>query len=198
MIERKDDMKAQPSRRDVVLGVAVGFYGSILASTAAKAGFLDETRKILRGKLSSAGAGKVSFEVFYGLSKLVTGRSKLSRDIAQDMFPFFMEEPYGPKHIAETYARILNGLSDPQLPKTVPELLAMGYLNSAETWFADHVLTTWYLGIYYHERLVKRLTYEGSLMWEAVADLVPIQGFSDKEHGYWAKPPAYRSKETKP
>lgn len=131
-------------------------------------------------------------EQFWVLSRLVTGRDGLSRKNAERMFPLFAAEPWGENNVSALLRKTLDGLSDPRLPNTVSELMDIGLLDEDQLWFATHLMTTWYLGIYYFEGREERVLYEDALMWEVVADFVQVPGFSEQEYGYWTNPPVPR------
>ena len=47
-------------------------------------------------------------------------------------------------------------------------------LAPGERWFVSHLVSIWYLGVYYHEqRSIQRITSDGALMYEAVRGLLP-------------------------
>jgi len=131
-----------------------------------------------------------SLEVFLALSKLICLRTSLDMPTAERMYALFMDEPWGPHHIRSSYRQILRLAGRP--PYTTPpaggEMLAG--LGEGQAWFASHVLTTWYLGIYYHqERETRRVAYETALMYEAVRGLQPIPLVQATGFGAWTRLP---------
>ena len=159
--------------------------GSVVLSRASK-----ETKKVLNEALPEITANDpLDFEVFLALSRLVTGWADLDRDVAALHYEVFSEEPWAAKHVNDLYALLLDKLQGTAAADSALALLQKGDLDGANDWFARHLLTTWYLGIYYHERQTTRVTYEGALMWRVVEDVAPIPGMSDLEYGYWLNPP---------
>ena len=53
-----------------------------------------------------------SFELFLTLSKLVTLREQLNVEMAEKMYPLFINEPWGTHHISSTYQQLLNQIGD--------------------------------------------------------------------------------------
>jgi hypothetical protein len=143
----------------------------------------------------SSHIGPPSFDQFLALSRIVTVKETLNNEVAQKMFTVFMDEPWGPEHIKSTY-RALYATTIAQAGKQdVPELLEGVKLTKGERWFFSHLLTTWYLGIYYHEeRTTQRITYEGALMYDSLQGAIPIWFIGERKPGYWTEPP--KAKET--
>lgn len=128
-----------------------------------------------------------SVEVFHALSQLVTCRDDLDPAVTARLFPLFMDEPWGPKHIATAYSR-LRAAAISQGTFCPPG--AGVDLGAEERWFVEHLLTTWYLGVYYHVDLpTRRMTYEGALMFDAVAGFLPLPLVERVSFGAWAQPP---------
>jgi len=142
-------------------------------------------------RLPEAGkAETVSFSVFYALSQLVTLREQLVEPVARRMFPLFMEEPWGRHHIHSTYAQllVLLGVSTGKLVHIHP--VAFDRLGKGQAWFASHLLTTWYLGVYYHESSVPvRVAHSEALMYAAVAPVLPAPFAGATGYGLWGEPP---------
>lgn len=130
------------------------------------------------------------FELFYDLSRYLTVRAKLNRDLAHFHFGYFREEEWGWTNAARFYATLRQELGNGI--ESAPELLMSGRLSPFDLWFARHILDAWYEGFYRYEGKETRVTYDRALMWEAVRDFVPVQGLSDAQYGYWAKPPQLR------
>lgn len=131
-----------------------------------------------------------SFDVFYHLSRMLTCRDKLDDAVARKMFALFQEEPWGKQHISRCYTKIKTALQDRADRVTMPDLISEAIFDEGEAWFAGHLLMTWYLGAYYHERTEPiRVTWEGALMWDAVDDITGIPGVSGGEPDFWAGTP---------
>lgn len=146
-------------------------------------------------KLPEPGSAEAPlFEVFLALSQLVTLRPHLDEMLARRMYPLFLDEPWGAHHIHSTYAQLLGliELSDGQL-KPLPPLLKDG-LGKGQAWFAGHLLTTWYLGIYYHARMPPmRVAYAEALMFDAVSPMLPNRFVGGTGFGVWGNPASTRN-----
>jgi hypothetical protein len=63
-------------------------------------------------------------------------------------------------------------------------------LDDGEKWFINHLLTTWYLGIYYHEqRPMQLISREKALIFDAARGAIPIPLFEATGFGAWVDPP---------
>ena len=134
--------------------------------------------------------GKPSYEVFLALSKLVTCRETLNEDVARKMYRVFLDEPWGPEHIKSTYRALRSAVLAQAGQREMPALMKGATLREGELWFISHILTTWYLGIYYHEeRPTQRITYEGALMYDALQGAMPVWFSGERIPGYWTEPP---------
>jgi len=132
-----------------------------------------------------------SFEIFLALSQLVTLRQQLDDAVARRMFPLFLDEPWGEHHIHSTYAQILSltrTSGDELLQQAHPA--ASSTLGKGQAWFAAHLLTTWYLGIYYHERMPPvRVAYSEALMHDIAHPAIPRRFVEAVGFGSWSSPP---------
>ena len=169
----------------------------LLASAIAAGAAGVEARTISRElldlpRLAPDPSAAPAFPVFYRLSQLVTGRVDLDRGVARRMFEAFRDEPWAGKHLATAYALVADALETAGPGATLDGVLSAGVLEDGERWFVSHLLTTWYLGVYYHpDRPSVRITYRGALMHEAVADYRPTPGFSDRKTGAWSIRPLH-------
>jgi len=177
------------NRRETVaaLGLAVA---SVLLGTGGPGGLEARTHRILAFPAPDVDPEDPSFEVFYRLSQLVAGRDELDMAAARKLYPVFMQEPWGPKHIATAFTEIYDVLTNAEGPLSVAAIVRDGQIGEGETWFVSHLLTTWYLGIYYHEARVERLLYEDALMWERVGAWKVIPGIPSETSRQWMDPPA--------
>lgn len=135
----------------------------------------------MAGKISVALAeGPFTFDKFVALSTLVTLQDRLDDATARRMYDVFMKEPWGTEHMA--------GLCD----KLASVLMGKKQeLTGGEKWFSGHLLTTWYLGVYYHESSPPlRLAYETALMFRAGDGVIPVPLVESVAFGDWAKKPA--------
>ena len=177
------------SRRSLIAALIGGGISAVAArylmSTAA-------AETVFSLKLPEAGPPNrtPSFEVFLALSQLVTLRSLLDEASARCMYPLFLEEPWGAHHIHSTYAQLLALLDEAdKLPRHAHPFLG-GKLGKGQAWFASHLLTTWYLGIYYHERTAPvRVAYSGALMHDLVRPGIPRRFDEGSGFGAWGDPP---------
>lgn len=180
------------NRRETVAAIAAGILTELLAPGGRAAAAAEDMPAMLAELPRIDDPENPSFDVFYRLSQWVTCRPDLSREDSRILYPVFMKEPWGTKHISTAFAEIRDALTGRTPPPALPEIITSGALGEGEAWFVKHLLTTWYLGIYYHETGDRRLLYEGALMFEAIADTHPIPGFSDREYGFWAEKPEPR------
>ncbi len=119
------------------------------------------------------------FETFLALSRIVLARSDLDQNVARHLFEAFMDEPWGVDHISSAYAA-LRGDAAVQLKLLTPD----------DRWFVSHLVSTWYLGVYYREgQPPQRIAYEGALMHQAMQGLAPAP-LQSVGFGKWTEPPA--------
>jgi hypothetical protein len=139
------------------------------------------------------GSNASSFEVFLALSQIVLIEADLDRTVARQLYDLFMAEPWGPKHIASCYA----ALSTTFLARGQrggQETFAQTKLPYGETWFISHLVTTWYVGVYYHpERPTKWITLNRAMMYRSVGGLVPKPYEESVGFGHWANPPVLKA-----
>jgi len=132
-----------------------------------------------------------SFSLFFALSQLVTQRRHLDASVAQRLYPLFREEPWGSQHMLSSYAQLCRAAA------TKPDIRdGKDGLGKAESWFTTHLLTTWYLGVYYHERMPpRRVAYSEALMFDAVAPEMPRRYVDATGYGAWSQPPPTPSRQ---
>lgn len=134
------------------------------------------------------GAEKPTLELFHELSRLVTLKDDLDADTVKKMYKVFMDEPWGPEHITAVSSRIKAALAAGGQRRMLKD--PSWKFTEGEKWFAEHLLTTWYLGIYYHEeRPTQRITYEHALMFRALEGKLPIPYLEPTGFGKWAEAP---------
>lgn len=132
-----------------------------------------------------------SFRLFFALSQLVTQRRHPDASVAQRLYPLFREEPWGSQHMLNSYAQLCRAATaaNPGIGD------ATAGLGKAETWFTAHLLTTWYLGVYYHDRMPpRRVAYSEALMFEAVGLEMPRRFVDATGYGAWSVPPPTASR----
>lgn len=134
---------------------------------------------------------EVSFDMFYALSQLVTLRTHLDERVARRLYPLFLEEPWGAYHIRSTYAELRAALKQADSTSGRLHPAASGVLGKGQAWFASHVLTSWYLGVYYHERTAPiRVMHAEALMFDAAGDALPRPYVEATGFGAWGELPA--------
>lgn len=141
---------------------------------------------------TASGDADPRFEKFRTLSRIATFRDELDAGAMEKMFRVFMDEPWGPEHIDQCHAKISAALqSDADLRDRHELKDEVWKLSDGEKWFMSHLLTTWYLGIYYHEqRPTQRIMYETALMFDVIREYdIPVPFVEATGFGEWAKPP---------
>jgi hypothetical protein len=181
-------MKVRVTRRQVALGL-VAIAG---AAGAAYWRLFAEDRSALDLELPRAGNPFApSFDVFLALSQIVLVRSRLNTDAARKLHKVFVDEPWGPKHIGHAYAVLRDELARQYRNRGARGQVSFSRLQEGERWFVGHLVTTWYLGVYYHEqRQTQRLLYEDALMFDTIRGVLPIPFLENVGFGAWADPPA--------
>jgi hypothetical protein len=175
-------------RRHAMAGGAAALFAALIRSPAAAARLRDVTQTILSTAVLPGEPVKPwPFELFYDLSRFVTVRAELDRDLALAHFAHFEKEEWGWTNAAKFYATLRRELAAGT--GSAPELLMSGRLSAFDKWFAQHILDAWYEGFYRYEGAELRVTYEKALMWDSVRGLVPVQGLSGAEYGYWTVAP---------
>ena len=128
-------------------------------------------------------------ETFAALSTFITLHDDLDADSMQRMYKVFMDEPWAPEHIKSLHKKISRALGDGNKTLPRPEDKSWKF-NKGESWFMDHLLTTWYLGIYYHqERPTQRILYETALEFRATKGSVATPYVENVGYGAWTKAP---------
>ena len=118
-----------------------------------------------------------SFDDFLALSREFLKRNQLDLSVGRKIYDTILAEPWGPQHIAT-------------LLHTMQSKPATGDLTPDEKWFASHVLTTWYTGIYFYEhRDEQRMSFAGALMYDAVRTVMPTPFSASSGYAAWASPP---------
>jgi Membrane bound FAD containing D-sorbitol dehydrogenase len=177
------------TRRDLVLcfsalasaGVAVAYWASLRNDDT-----LIDIALPQPGSVTSP-----SLEIFEALSRIVLAREKLDEHIARHIYGVMIDEPWGPKHMSTAYAELRTELLERRRKIALVEKSLLLALGRGELWFVMHVITTWYLGIYYHEqRPTQRITFEGALMHEAVRGYIPTPYVESVGFGAWTRLPA--------
>lgn len=109
-------------------------------------------------------ADEASFETFYALSLLVTGRASLDIEFARKLYDVFRGEPWSAKHIALSYEKLSGAANSQSAEKN---------LEQNERWFVSHLRMSWYTGVYYYDGQKPLIVaYEKALMWDAVAGMI--------------------------
>ena len=146
--------------------------------------FADDGAKV---RIAVGEATEATLELFTALSTIVTLHDDLDPDTTKNMYKVFMEEPWAPEHMLRVYNKVHKALGN---KKRITLKDKSWQLDEGERWFSNHLLTTWYLGIYYHDkRPTQRVTFEHALMFSAVRGIIPIPFFENTPFGEWANPP---------
>ena len=175
-------------RRQIVIGAASVALSSLFATPLALAAAREQTLIINSTAIAvKSGSAPWKFDLFFDLSRYITARSELDQETAQLHFEQFRREEWGWANAARLYSKLRDALD--KGAASVPEFLATGQLSDLDQWFAQHILDAWYEGFYRYDGAEIRVTFEKALMWEVVNDIVPVQGLSDAEYGYWSKRP---------
>jgi fructose 5-dehydrogenase small subunit len=115
-------------------------------------------------------AAPVSFERFMSLSRRLTGRQQLDPKVGKVFFDALVqsEDP------AVVLARLLSAemADDPQAAA-----------------LEEEIALQWFTGVYRRDGLQKTATYQGALMWQAMA-VRGAPGACQGALGCWSRPPA--------
>jgi Membrane bound FAD containing D-sorbitol dehydrogenase len=181
-------MKIQITRRQLALGLlaALGGGGAIYWQRVGQDGTaVDLDLPPSRNPFAP------EFDEFLALSQIVLMRSNLDKAGARKLYDVFVEEPWGPKHIGHAYAVLRRELAQTRRHGGAVGPLSLSRLEDGERWFVKHLLTTWYLGVYYHaERPTQRLLYDEALMFDAIRGVIPVPFLEATGFGAWAEPPS--------
>lgn len=138
---------------------------------------------------AAGGSNGASFEVFIALSQIVLIETDLDRVVARQLYDLFMAEPYGSKHISTCYAGLRETFSK-RGERGGKDTVAQTKLAYGETWFISHLVTTWYVGAYYHpERPTQWIMLQEAMMYRSARELIPKPYFESVGFGSWANPP---------
>lgn len=137
--------------------------------------------------MAAIGGTAPSTETFAAVSTFVTLHDDFSADAVARMFDVFKDEPWALEHIDGIHSKVSTALqSDKRPPLKDPSW----HFTEGESWFAGHLLTTWYLGIYYHQDSpTRRILYEDALVFSATRDIMPIPYLEPVGFGAWSHPP---------
>jgi len=180
--------KISLSRRHVVKALialgAVGFSARVLH------GFNQDDTQLSIEVKDGEGLPRPSLALFASLSSLVTLKDDLDEVVTEKMYQLFLDEPWGKEHITGCYKKIRDYLQ--QISENArPSFNDPGWqFTKGERWFITHLLTTWYLGTYYHEnRPILYITHEHALMYDHLEGIVPTPFLEPVGFGTWAEPP---------
>lgn len=135
---------------------------------------------------SKAGApiAAEDLDAFMRLSVVVTGTQQLDKETAQKILGYLLAEPWGKEHLAQIRPKLLAADS----PSDRTRLFDRQRFTEGEHWFIGHLLTTWFIGIYYHQ-ICHAVSYRYALMYSAIEEVRPIPGYSSGNFGFWSSPP---------
>jgi hypothetical protein len=119
-----------------------------------------------------------SFEDFLDLCRTLLQRDELDRTTGEKIYDTILSEPFVRNHIVALKLALDRGT-------------ALAALSRDERWFAGHIVTTWYTGVYFYEgRSEQRMTFAKALMYDALRPHVPLPFMENTGYGAWAAPPA--------
>jgi len=174
------------SRREYIL--RTGAYALCVLSQAAPIIPSSVAAQEIDAKISVA---KLSLGHFRSLSSWVTYQSDLDDDTVEKMFSVFQKEAWGSEHIIQIYNKLAPLKRENLQPLQLENLLNEDrFFNDGERWFVSHLLTTWFLGVYYHEdHSTQRITYEHALMYKIATPNIPIPFLGAVPFEEWSQPP---------
>lgn len=123
-------------------------------------------------------------DAFIRLSVVVTGMQQLDRETAQKILGHLLAEPWGKEHLAQIRPKLLAADS----PSDRTWLFDRQRFTEGEHWFIGHLLTTWFIGIYYHQ-IHHAVSYRYALMYSAIEEVRPTPGYCGGNFGFWGSPP---------
>jgi hypothetical protein len=101
-----------------------------------------------------------------------------------------MDEPWGKEHIVSCYKKLLVLLDTSRLVYPPYTDQVREKLSASEKWFISHLLTTWFVGVYYHESTpAKRILYQQALMFQSLQNDYPTPFIEKVGYGGWVTPP---------
>lgn len=175
-------------RREVLALTGAMLLHPALFSPALQAKAADETRLIRETAIAvPEPKSPLQFDLFYDLSRFITARSDLDRELAELHFEHFRQEEWGWKIAGRIYGIITDELAKGRV--SAPELLAERKLSDLDQWYAQHVLDSWFEGMYRFDGREVRVTLEHALMWDVLDGILPVHGLSDADYGFWSEPP---------
>ncbi|MFT6490712.1 MAG: hypothetical protein ACJAXQ_001495 [Parvibaculaceae bacterium] len=161
--------KLKISRRAAALGLLTGATG-LLSYRAWHVFENDSSVFIITDPDKAEPEGRL-FNTFKALSQIVTFRSDLHEPTLETIYRVFHDEPWMAEHTLTSYEQLKPFINQEIAPTSNPKLA----LGEGQKWFTEHLLTTWYLGIYYHDRTQPiRVAYEHALMFDAIKETQPI------------------------
>lgn len=176
----------------VLAGVGIGI-GLHQAFRPADPGDADEPTEILQFDLPEPPpeGQSVGLEHFLALSRIITCRPDLPEAPAVKLFPVFMQEDWAEKHVVTAYTGLRKLLLEGAACGELHAHAHAGLLGEGELWFVDHLLRTWYLGVYYLAGAAPvRLLYAEALFWEPIGDFSVQHFLESMPWGAWSEPPA--------
>lgn len=133
---------------------------------------------------------KPTLEIFSTLSQIITLHESLDEKCVEKLFRILLQKPSNRFNILKTYEVLRKLLLKGTQKEILHRRIQSGDIGVVEKWFSQHLLTTWYTGIYYTEgRDPVRLFHREALMWQPLKGLVPIPFVENIEFGRWSKHP---------
>lgn len=179
------------SKRSTLRTIFLGMSSGVFLSLTDKGLSFELSASFNKSNIElPSSSADVDFDHFYSFSCLVCRKQELDHETAEKLYALFEIEPWGREHLFGSYLKINGFLSELRAGKSFSDIDRIDF-TEGELWFISHVMTTWYLGIYYHESIENpvRVSFEKSLMWLAVEDFVTPPGFAEKPYGHWSALP---------
>jgi len=116
-----------------------------------------------------------AFQDFLIVCSHLTQEPKRNLSFSYPAFKSVHKEPWGKEHIQSCAEKIKNNNND---------------FTDGEQWFLGHVLTTLYLGVYYHQDMpTKRVLYDDAMMFRATQDIAPTPFIQALGQNAWTTKP---------
>lgn len=129
------------------------------------------------------------FANFRALCAFITKHDDLDANALQRAFDALTEEAWGPSHMTRLHRKIGAVLEKNPNP---PALASPAYgFDDGEAWFARHILTIFYTGVFENAETPPQrlLPYRETLMYPAVAGVLPVPFLEPVGYGNWTTPP---------
>ena len=127
-----------------------------------------------------------SFDSFVQLSKTLTKSDSLDHDVSRKIYQLIKNEPWGLQHSQQVYSRVYELQNN---RASLNEILRPENFSTSQTWFISHLLITWYLGEYFHQRGHQHVSWQHALMFKKLKHIKSAPGYCNGDYGFWSAPP---------